>query len=93
MSENEQKPRGNKGGLNVNTILTTIVLGTMAWVGNTLKDNVNELAKLREKIAVIEAVNVQKVDQLNRIESRQAAQQDQINAIQLELARLRKVSP
>lgn len=93
MSEHELKPKGGKGGMNVNTLLSAIVLGAITWVGTTLKDNVKELSALREKLAVIEAVNVQKGDQLNRIENRQAQQQEQINSIQLELARIKKVTP
>jgi hypothetical protein len=55
---------------NVNTILMVVVLAAIGWVGTNINEANKRLSILSEKIAVIDANNTSKIEQLNRKESR-----------------------
>ncbi len=70
---------------NLNTIVGTITLGVIVWVGTSL-------LSLTTKVNRIEAVFDAKNEQLNRIEAEVTRQRAQIYELQLDMARI-KPSP
>ncbi len=77
---------------NLNTLLMFVVLAAIGWVGTSINETNKRLSVMSERIAVIDANNSSKVEQLNRIESQLSRQQTQINDMQLDIARM-KVKP
>jgi hypothetical protein len=74
---------------NVNTILMVVVLAAIGWVGTNINEANKRLSILSEKIAVIDANNTSKIEQLNRIEAQLSRQQAQINDMQLDMVRIK----
>lgn len=71
---------------NFNTIVGFVILGVLAWCGNTLRNVNDDIIKLK---AVSELRDLVKADQLNRIESTVNHQQQQITDLQLDVVRLK----
>ncbi len=70
----------------VGGVYRTVVLGVLVWVGSSIQQNNNRLV-------IVETLLQQKIEQLNRMETRQDRQGDQIHDIQIELSRIKGVKP
>ena len=86
--------------LNFNTVLNFIIIAVVGWVGTSIKDGTEKLARINERIAIIETANIGKVEQLNRIEADQVRARQEMTRywqavmdLQLELARVKGVTP
>lgn len=79
--------------LNFNTLLNIIVIAAIGYVGKTVTEGNDKLGRLSERLAVMEATNMTKLEQLNRIEVQLTHQQGQINDMQLELVRMKGNKP
>lgn len=81
MNDKKEPPQ-----FNFNTVVGLICCGVITWTGATL-------VKLNEKVSKIETYNEVKIEQLNRIETKQIRMETQINELQIDLARIKPNKP
>lgn len=75
--------------LNFNTFIGFITLAAVTWVGVTLTANTKDINEMKQRMAVMEAANPYKVDQMNRIENEQGRARTQLISLQEELQNLK----
>lgn len=80
---------GRWKNLNFNSLLHMIGISALVWVGTTVNQSRDRLAKIDSEIAVISATDQSKWDQLNRIETEVNKQRDQLHDLQIEVAKLK----
>lgn len=75
--------------LNFNTILNVIIIAVVAWVGKSIQDGAEKLNNIDKRMAIMEAVNSDKIDRLIRIESELSRQRDSLRDLQIDITRIK----
>lgn len=84
MSHDTQTPQGKSGHkqFNFNTLVMFVVLGAVAWTGDTVFN-------LSKDVSAIRAVDLIKMDQLGKIQDEQNRQREMFISQREEISRLR----
>jgi len=77
--------------LNFNTVVSVIVLASIAWVGTSIRDGADKLSRIDNRMSVMEALNSDKIDRLIRIEAELQRQRDSLRDLQMDVTKLKKV--
>ncbi len=77
--------------LNFNTVVSALVLASIAWVGSSIRDGSEKLSRIDNRMSVMEALNSDKIDRLIRIEAELQRQRDSLRDLQMDVTKLKKI--